>query len=349
MQVRVENVYYLLSYAWDCLHLHGTSTVAPIEAPSVEALLARILRAETERLLRHRVDRGYAERDEELRRPRGKLSSQSLAHGAALRGVVGCRFDELSADVLHNQILRSTLAALSRLATLPEADKAALRRLAEQLPEVSVRRLQRADFRQVQLGSNLRRYRAAMLLCELLHRCLLPEPSTGGVRFQSFTGDEREMGLLFEAFVRGYLRREQTSFSKVEAAQVAWRAEGETHGLLPRMKTDITLRRPGQRVVIETKCYAKPLVQAYGTSGGSLRSSDLYQLGAYLTHLGGNDERLTGVLLYAVDTPTIPTARLRLAGRDVVVTELDLAQPWTSIDASLRALVSELAAAGAGA
>lgn len=348
MQVRVENLYYLLSYAWD-FPLQGAALVRPSDASCTEALLARMLRVETERLLRGRIDRGYVEHEAELRRPRGKLSVQSLAHGSTLRGVIGCRFDDLSADVLHNQVLRSTLVSLARLATLRQDEAGGLRRLADQLPEVGVRPIQRSDFRKLQLGSNLRRYRPAMLLCELLHRCIVPEPSTAGVRFRAFTGDEREMGLLFEGFVRGFLRREQSIFPKVEAVHVPWIVEGESNGLLPRMKTDITLRRPGERVVIETKCYAKPRPNAYGGSSAALRSSDLYQLGAYTTHLASTGDRIRGVLLYAVDQPTIPPTRMRLAGAEVLIDELNLAAPWSEIDGALRALVGKFAAEAAAA
>jgi hypothetical protein len=71
----------------------------------------------------------------------------------------------------------------------------------------------------------------------------------------------------------------------------------------------------------------------------------VYQLVAYLANFRSAGDRVTGVLLYAVDHPTVPPTRIRLLGRDVHVLELNLNQPWQEIDRALRALVGVLAEA----
>jgi 5-methylcytosine-specific restriction enzyme subunit McrC len=150
------------------------------------------------------------------------------------------------------------------------------------------------------------------------------------------------MGLLFETFVREFLAQEQQVFTKVSSSRIAWVVEGETNNLLPGMRTDVTLRRPGHSVVLETKCYAAPL--AMGQFGSpTLRSRDVYQLLAYLANFRSSGDRLSGTLLYAVDRPTVPPTRMRLFGHDVHVLELNLNQPWENIDQALRALVGILA------
>jgi hypothetical protein len=131
--------------------------------------------------------------------------------------------------------------------------------VAREMPSVADAHPSAQDFHRLQLHANLRRYRLALNVCQLLHRCLLPEERTGRWQFRSFAGDHREMGLLFEAFVRAFLKREQDGFDRVERTRIRWIVEGETNKLLPDMKTDITLRRPGQAVVLETKCYADAL------------------------------------------------------------------------------------------
>jgi 5-methylcytosine-specific restriction enzyme subunit McrC len=345
MQVKVENLYYLLCYAWDHLEARDLVSVDAVSTPSVEALLGRVLLSATQGLLRQKLDRGYREEVDELRRPRGKLEvARTVSRGLEQQGLVVCSFDEYTEDVLHNRIVKTTCRKLARVESLPRPLSSGLMRAALAMPQVRDISVQSSDFHRVQLHANLRRYRLALHVCALLHRCLLPHPSGGGVTFRSFTGDEREMGLLFEEFVRSFLRHEQRVFPNVGRSTVQWVTEGETHGLIPSMQTDVTLRRPGQTVVIETKCYGSTLVGGARGHRESVRSKDLYQLVAYLSNLSAREGRLpTGVLLYAVDHPQVPTTRVRLLGFDVLIEEIDLNRPWQQISGQLLGLVERVA------
>lgn len=345
MQVRVENLYFLLSYAWGHFEERDMAEIAAETGRSAEELLARVLLTAVRRLLRQRLDRGYREDIDELRRPRGKIHiARSVGRGASLRGVLECGFDEPSEDVLHNRILKSTVRRLAAVDALSKEVRRALLGILREMPTVVDVPLTGSEFQRVQLHSNLRRYRLALNLCALLHRCLLPDERTGRWRFRAFGGDEREMGLLFESFVREFLAREQRVFPRVERTQIRWCVEGETNGLLPGLNTDITLRRPGHTVIIETKCYGAPLVTGRFGKGVRLRSKDLCQLVAYLTNLKSDSARVAGVLLYAVDRPTLPATKMRLLGHDVQVLELDLNQPWRALDRALRDVVEMIAA-----
>jgi len=297
----------------------------------------------TRRLLRQRLDRGYREEVNELRRPRGKIHLlRSITRGAHLRGVLECAFDDITEDVLHNRIIKATVTRLATLTGLTAELRYGLLSVAREMPGVADVHLAAQDFQRVQLHSNLRRYRLALNVCELLYRCLLPDERTGRWHFRSFAGDEREMGHLFETFVREFLAHEQHVFTRVASTRIGWVVEGDTNNLLPGMKTDITLRRPGHSVVLETKCYGAPLKTGQ-FGGATLRSRDVYQLVAYLANFRAAGDRLTGVLLYAVDRPTVPPTRIRLLGHDVHVLELNLNQPWQDIDRALRDLVGNLA------
>ncbi|MDI1434935.1 5-methylcytosine restriction system specificity protein McrC [Polyangium sorediatum] len=346
MQVRVENLYFLLCYAWGHFEERDLVEVAADDTHTAEELFARVLVTASRRLLRQRLDRGYREDVDDLRRPRGKIHlARTAARGAEVRGVLECAFDDTTEDVLHNRIIKATVKRLATVDGLTAELRHGLLTIAREMPSVADVPIAAQDFQRVQLHSNLRRYRLALNVCALLHRCLLPDERTGRWQFRSFAGNEREMGLLFESFVREFLAQEQHIFTKVERTRIRWVVEGETNGLLPGLNTDITLRRPGHSVVVETKCYGTPLVSGVFGSSAKLRSSDVCQLVAYLANFRANEERIAGVLLYAVDRPTVPPTRMRLLGHDVHVLELNLNQPWGAIDRGLRDLVDMLAAA----
>ncbi|HRI68556.1 MAG TPA: hypothetical protein PK156_30215 [Polyangium sp.] len=345
MQVHAENLYFLLSYAWGHFEERDLVEIAAIEARTAEELFARVLVTAVRRLLHQRLDRGYREETDELRRPRGKiLVARTMARGAHLRGVLECCFDETTEDVLHNRLIKATLMRLIAVDKLDGQLKNDLRRIVREMPTVADLRISAHDFQRVQLHSNLRRYRLALNICALLHQCLLPEDQSGRWRFRTFSGNEREMGLLFEEFVREFLAREQQVFPIVKRTKIRWVADGDTNSLLPSLNTDITLQRHGHTVVVETKCYGAPLVAGHGGKHLTLRSKDVCQLAAYLANMRTDGSRLSGVLLYAVDRPIIPATKMRLLGHDVFVRELNLNQSWQEIDRELRDFVGVLAA-----
>jgi 5-methylcytosine-specific restriction endonuclease McrBC regulatory subunit McrC len=154
-------------------------------------------------------------------------------------------------------------------------------------------------------------------------------------------GDEREMGLLFQDFVRTFLEREQRTFPSVSAPKVRWDLAGDDGGLLPSMNTDIVLRRPGQTVVIETKCYGEPFVTSR-SGRATLRSKDVYQLASYVANLGASSPTpVEGVLLYAVDDERVPLlTSFQLGGRAFHIATLNLDTEWSKIEAALLQLVA---------
>lgn len=345
MQIRPENLYYLLSYAWEALAESDLSEVAADDTHRAEDLLARVLVTACRRILRQHLDRGYREEVDDLRRPRGKLHlGRTAARGLVMRGTLECGFDDTTEDVLHNRIIKATARRLATVPGLATELQHNLVVITRKMPNVADVPIVPQDFQRVQLHSNLRRYRLALNTCALLHRCLLPDERTGRWQFRSFTGDEREMGLLFESFTREFLSREQRIFPQVTRNRLRWVIEGDANGLIPSLNTDITLQRPGHTVVIETKCYGKPLVTGQHGAGANLRSHDVCQLFAYLANYRPREGRIAGVLLYAVDHPTIPTTSVRLAGHEVYIVEVNLNRPWRTIAQTLRDLVTMLAA-----
>lgn len=344
MQVQVRNLYYLLSYAWGHFAEDVLAEVSAETIRTAEQLFARVLIGACRKLLRQRLDRGYRQEVDDLRCPRGKLQvSRSLARATALRGVVECAYDEATEDVLHNRIIKATAQRLCNVDGLPPRYRGELLDIVREMSRVADVALSARDFLRIQRHSNLVRYRLALDVCELLHRCLLPDPRSGRWQFPSFVGNEREMGLLFEAFVREFLRREQRLFPFVKPTRIHWVAEGDSHELLPELRTDITLRRPGHSVVLEAKCYGAPLSTRRSGKSGALRSQDVCQLMAYLTNFRPLGDTLTGVLLYAVDRNIVPATKLRILDYDVHVLELNLNEPWDVMDRRLRELVATLA------
>lgn len=340
--IPVENIYYLLCYAWDRLEARSQVQVSAVPGNRVENLLAKVLCDGVSQLLRTGLDRGYVAVEHDARVLRGKLLICETVKRALLpSGRVACAHDELTVDVPHNRVIKAAMGSLLRLETVDQVLRSQLRAHCQRLADVTDVELTPRAFRGIQLHSNVARYAFLINACSLVERSLLPDPKTGERRFHPFTANAQEMGLLFEAFVRNFCRYEVPEF-EVSAPHIVWDAIAEIEsdlGWLPVMRTDAMLSTPDRRVIIETKYYATPYQQRFGTR--KLLSEHLYQLLTYLSHSAASPgPPIAGLLLYASAGDRVSVS-YELGGFPVRVQTLSLAQPWERIHAELRSLVMQ--------
>jgi 5-methylcytosine-specific restriction enzyme subunit McrC len=342
MSVPIQNVYYLLCYAWSRLEARSLINVGAVPGNRVENLLGQVLYAGVSRLLASGLERGYLEFEEEGRRLRGKIMlSETVKRLLLPSGRVACQLDELSYDIPLNRVIK---AAMSELIGVPSLDghlRAALSSHCRRMADVADVDLSLAAFRNVQLHRNVARYAFLIEVSRLVARSLLPDKTAGRKRFHPFDTSDQEMGLLFEDFVRNFLRIEQNTF-KVEARKVPWDLAlgGSDPDWLPEMRTDVLLTSPSRRVVLEAKFYTTRYQSHYGTK--KLRSGHLYQLLAYLSQLRATTGPAPiGVLLYAGSDEN-QRLDYRLSGHTVLIRGLDLNRHWQEIHQDLLGLTEEL-------
>lgn len=344
--IPAHNLYRLLCYAWDWVEGLSLADVGQGESDRVESLLAHALLIGTRNLLRRGLARSYVRYEDELTVPRGKLDvPRTLGRALERHGRAACVFDELDPDVLHNRILRTTLLRLTRTAGIARPLVGDLHRAADRMAGIGEADLVPASFRRVQLDRNNAHYRFLLNLCELISRHTVPVAQGKGFRFIDFRASPQVMGTIFEAFVRGFLRREQSLFL-VRGEHVAWAVGPMSVGaerLLPDMKTDICLISPTRKVVVEAKLYEHPFATGLG-GVRRLHSGHVYQLLAYLRHLQLNGLQRpadAGVLLYGTQGVRFDL-RYVLEGRHIHVRALDLAQPWPHLRRDLLEAVDSL-------
>jgi 5-methylcytosine-specific restriction enzyme subunit McrC len=343
MAVPVQNIYYLLCYAWNRLEARDLVDVEAIPGNRVENLLGKVLQEGVSNLIRRGLDRGYIAFEEDGRRLRGKLLlSDTVKRSLLPQGRVVCHFDDLSYDVPHNRVIKAAMRALIGVPELDSDIRTALRDHCRRLHTVSDVELTPAAFRQIQFHRNVARYSFLVNIAQLVARSFFPDGKTGQRRFRPFTASEQAMGLLFQAFVRNFLQREQDIF-KVSAPKVPWDLTRETSSdptWLPEMHTDVVLTSPWQRVVIETKYYATPYQSHHGSK--KVISGHLYQILTYLEHfVADNGPKPVGVLLYARAGDGW-RLRYQLRGHTLLVHTLDLDCEWREIHRSLLGLAHEL-------
>jgi 5-methylcytosine-specific restriction enzyme subunit McrC len=341
MKIPIKNLYYLFCYAWARFPEGGAVEVGVEDSPDLPNLFGRLLVRGVNQLLRRGMDRGYIGFVEESKSPRGRLVvGESIKRQTRTRTSVICDFDQLTVDVLHNQVIKATARMLSECQDLNENLAHELHIISKRMDQVGDIRLTSHHFRRIQISRNTGTYLPLIRLCELAFRALLPVERGAGFRFTDIMQDEITMSKVFEEFLRNFYAFEQDTF-RVGSEVMQWRVQDAPQDALtklPSMRTDITMRSTDRTIVMDAKYYKDALVVRFGTE--KVRSEHLYQMLAYLQHAsGGPDNRpVEGILIYPSVQKGIDL-KYKLLGYDVRITSVDLMMDWQEIHRSLLELV----------
>ncbi|MCA6363491.1 MAG: restriction endonuclease [Bacteroidetes bacterium] len=343
MAIPVENIYYLLCYAWNRIEDKDRIKISVDQSTTLPDLFAKVLISATKRLLKRGIDKNYINVTSETYGVKGKLLiSDTLKQNIIHRQRTICSFDDFSADILPNQILFSTLNRLLKTDLLNHTLKKELFSLCRMWYGVSFIEITHHHFSQVRLHRNNSFYAFVMNICQIVFESTLPTEKKGNYQFSDFTRDEKKMALLFEAFVRNFYRIEKTRFSGARKEGIKWAfipSDINDSAYLPEMQTDITLENENEKIIIDTKFYKETM--NVNKSGDKLKPVNLYQLFSYLINQeDGSDKSLkaTGMLLY----PTInEDYRLNYMYKDhpIKVRTLNLNTHWTNIETCLLQII----------
>ncbi len=339
--IPIQNIYYLLCYAWDQLAEADEIDVASDECHSLDELFARVLSNGTQQLIKRGLDRDYRLHREETASLKGRFDlSASMAKQTWRQGRMVCEFDELSHDILHNRILKTTISLLAANPHLRTQSLALIHHQEKLLGQIPPIRITSRLFRNVRLHRNNRQYRFLMNVCELIHDSLLPTEEKGDSRFRDFIREKKTMASLFEKFIRNFYAQ-HSSFA-VSAPHLHWCTEGtpESLALVPRMETDVVLYSSEQQIVLDCKFY-KDAFKAKGEARARFNSNHLYQITAYLRNARREKEwpKVEGILLYpAVGHDFYHD--LQLDGSRLQIASINLDQDWQNIHRRLLSLLA---------
>ncbi|RMG45019.1 MAG: 5-methylcytosine-specific restriction endonuclease system specificity protein McrC [Candidatus Dadabacteria bacterium] len=349
-KIPIQNIYYLLCYAWDRLEEKDLVDVSGTDCTELADLFARVLVNGVNRLLKQGIDRGYITVESRGRTLRGKLDfGKTLKENLLSNAKVACVHDDLSYDVLHNRILKATLRLLSSAEKLNSKNRENIFGLLKRLQGISDIKLSVKDFRRVQLTRNNRFYDFLLKVCELVYDNLLVTEKAGKSKFRDFIRDEDKMPMLFEHFVYNFYRNEQSDY-RVSADILKWEAEPlneESEGYLPNLHTDICLTNKERKIIIDTKFYKKALQEHRAKE--IVQPEHLYQIFSYLMNVKPKDfgKEKTGILLYPTVNSELDLA-YKLHGHTVLIKTVNLAGKWQEIDCRLKEIIKQIGGVKSG-
>lgn len=345
--IRVQNIYHMLTYAFQTLRGQSYRDIAAEEFDNTADLLAEILVRGVSLQLKRGLGRAYVDREEALSSLRGKIElSDSLKTRSILRRQLVCSYDEFSTNTRMNRILKATIVLLIR-SDIGRTRKKALRRLLPYFADVDDVGLSGEDWH-MRFDRNNQSYRMLMNVCWLVAKGLLQTQGDGSLRMMDFL-DEQRMSHLYEKFILEYYRREHPELS-AGAPYISWALDDGFDDMLPAMHTDITLRRGRTVLIIDAKYYEKSGNLQYQErfDKRGIHSGNLYQIFTYVKNkeaeLASAPEphSVSGMLLYAkTDEDVQPDGMYQMSGNQISVRTLDLNLSFDQIAARLDAIAEE--------
>ena len=280
-RIPIQNIYYLLCYAWNKLEERDIVNISSIESTSLMDLFTRVIISGLNHLFKRGLDRDYVDYSEDTRTIRGKINwTPTIKRNLIINSKIHCEFDELDYNILHNQIIKATLKLLIHTDSIDSDLRDSAIGFYRRFQDVDDIRLSSWIFPRVQLHQNNYFYEFLLNICFLVYESLLASEKVGMFKFREFIQDERKMSTVFEDFVRNFYRIEFPAY-RVRSEVITWNLEAQddvSRDMLPKMNTDISIESTNSKVVIDTKFYKEALSTNYDKQ--KIHSAHLYQITA---------------------------------------------------------------------
>lgn len=342
MKIPIQNIYYLLCYAWNKLEESKIIDVNEIDSTELIDLFAKVLSNSCSRLLKQGLDRYYVEHEDVIMGIKGKFNfSATIKENTLPLSKTVCTYDEFEYDILHNQILKTTIGKLLRTKNMDSSIKNDLHKIYLKFPPVSEIVIRNSMFNQIRLHRNNYHYDFILKVCQIVNENLFIDESKGNYKFKDFTQEKKQMAKLFEAFVRNFYKME--SDFKVSSDSIKWKFEFgsiKDFEMLPIMMTDIVLKKESRKIIIDTKYYKNAFQTYYGIQ--KIRSPNLYQLFSYLKNQESDSEltlNCEGILLY----PSIKNEfvySFKYENHKIRIMSVNLNQDWQNIRTDLLKILA---------
>ena len=339
--IPIQNVYYMLSYAFHILHEQGYKKLATEQFDNTAELMAAILTKGISIQVKRGLEKEYLPTTESLSSLRGRLDiTQSIKMQTLLKKQMVCSYDEFSINGMMNRIIKSTIELLIR-SNISISRKKDLIKQMVYLCDVEPIDLHTVNWN-VQYNRNNQTYRMLISVCYLIVKGLLHTNSEGNIKLMDFL-DEQRTCRLYEKFILEYYRKEHTALT-ARSSQIQWQLDDGASTMLPVMQTDIMLSYGEKVLIIDAKYYAQTTLERF--SRHVLHSSNLYQMFTYVKNkeieLSSAPHEVSGMILYAnTDAAVLPNNTYWMSGNKISVKVLDLNCCFRDISNQLDEIVSE--------
>lgn len=339
--IPIQNIYYMLAYAFQTLNEQGYKNIETEKFDNVAELCSAILIRGVSVQLKRGLMKEYLEEKEALSSVRGRIEiNESIKTRSLLKGQLVCSYDDFSVNAYMNRIIKTTMLLLIK-SDISKTRKKELKKILIYFTDVEPLDIHSINWK-IQYNRNNQTYRMLISICYLVIKGLIQTDLTGNTKVMEFF-DEQRMCRLYEKFILEYYKKEHKNI-KASASQIPWAVDDGFVSLLPVMQSDITLECEGKVLIIDAKYYSHTLQSQYDVH--TVHSGNMYQIFTYVknktSELNSDPQDISGMLLYArTDDAVQPDQEYKLSGNQISVKTLDLNQDFNCIKNQLDDIVKE--------
>ena len=343
--IRIQNIYYMLAYAFQVLHEQGYKDVAAENFENAAELLSAILCRGVSIQIKRGLGKQYITIEDALTAPRGKIEiGESIKTQAIRKKRLVCSYDEFSVNAYTNRIIKTTMELMLR-ADISKTRKKEIRKLLIFFAEVDVLDVHNINW-SIKYDRNNQTYRMIISVCRLIIKGLLQTTSDGATKITDYIDDTTmAKAKLYEKFILGYYRREHPDI-KAYSPQIPWQVTDGYRELLPAMQSDIVIsnKKTNKTLIIDAKFYSHNMQMKAPYTAQTIISGNLYQIFTYVKNWDAAPfETVSGMLLYAgTDDFLQPDNDYQMSGNKISVKTLDLNCDFSVIAAKLDAIAEEI-------
>lgn len=340
--IDIKNIYHMLSYAYEIPNNKRYERVQTENFDNILDLISKILVLGVSEQIKQGLAKDYVDVTESTSSIRGKINiTESINSLSFLKKRLVCTYDEFSVNSYPNQIIKSTMNLLFNRVS-DSTIKADLKKLLMIFSQVDLIDVNSINWG-LRLDRNNRTYVMLINLCHLVIKEFIQTEESGKVKLIDFEFEDKFMERLFEKFILNYYIREH-GYLHPKSSKIDWQLDGSGDGLLPEMRTDVTLEYGKNVLIIDAKFYKSNTQQFHGKD--IHHSNNLYQIFAYVKNkqigLQENDVNVSGMLLYAKTNEIIqPESDYIMSGNNISVRTLDLNQDFEIIKKQLDDIVED--------
>jgi len=335
--IPINNVYYMLSYAFTELDKKGYKHLGSEEFRNIYELFSEILIIALNKLIKRGLEKTYLNTEEQLSTIRGKINiTQSITPYIQQKQLI-CNYDNFDINSYKNRIIKSTLYLLLK-SDITTKRRKKIKKILVYFDGVDLINLKTINWN-INYNRNNQIYNMIINICNLIIKSRIQNPHNNTYKLIEL--NEEHMHRLYEKFILEYYKREHKQL-KTEASYIDWIVDDNY--LLPRMKSDITLTKEDKILIIDAKYYANTLQEYYQTK--KLHSANLYQIFTYVknkqTKVKQDNQTVSGMLLYAkTDEEITPNYTYNMSGNTIATRTLDLNVKFDIIKEQLDNIVYE--------
>lgn len=336
--IRIQNIYYMLSYAYRTLMEQGYASLATEEFDGIPDIFATIIERGVSWQIKQGLYRTYVSKRDVLPNIQGRIDYKEMIRLKVQHKRLICNeYDELSVNNILNQIIKTTMSLLLKSEYVSLKNKKNLKKDFLYFSEIETINVSDICWSRIDYGNCNNNYRMLINICRLVLDGLIQNTSDGRTRIREYM-DEQSFNQLYERFILQYYRYHYPNLVPA-SIQIDWNLDDDYSEFLPKMKTDVVLKKGNKSLIIDAKYYRKSMQEHFNVK--TVHSANLYQIYSYVKNydveLSGN---VVGMLLYAkTDELLIPNFKYEMAGNTIYVKSLDLSKPFSEVKQQLNDIV----------